>query len=481
MAWKKSSFLILLFFGYGPTLRAQSIPPILERAAAEKKPLFLYPLTQQSILPLPDLPDNFSNTGLGFVKTKDQLYLLPQGTGRLYQLTGTPGNRTWIRIDSTYFTGYNFGFYPFSLDEKIYSFGGHGLWYTNGNLRYFNETAKEWHARLLSESIAWSYRPWAHAFLHVDSAQKKMTISAEGVTENNMLKHTRDIVHGKNIYQLDIATGDWKKLGNRKDTAQMTMATLPWGLLVDQTTVLDLQHNRYLHFTEELKNKMIGLTSRAYKNNAIFLFFAIDSTVYFGNIEEPYDSLTISRAELIDTGIPIYSPEEHSKGWDLEDAKSILILILSLIAITLSFLYWKKIKPQPMVAAINLPNPEPPAVAKPDTESDRSVSFRSTRILDLLEEREKSLLEFLYKHSTDERLTTIDEINRVIGVANRSNEIQKRMRSDLIGSINQKLGIITKDKKPVIDKQRSEFDKRSFEYFIQPAHMSLVEKVLGKK
>ncbi|MFN9958774.1 MAG: hypothetical protein ACK55I_37255, partial [bacterium] len=75
----------------------------------------------------------------------------------------------------------------------------------------------------------------------------------------------------------------------------------------------------------------------------------------------------------------------------------------------------------------------------------------------------------------------IDEINRVIGVANRSNEIQKRMRSDLIGSINQKLGIITKDKKPVIDKQRSEFDKRSFEYFIQPAHMSLVEKVLGKK
>jgi hypothetical protein len=81
----------------------------------------------------------------------------------------------------------------------------------------------------------------------------------------------------------------------------------------------------------------------------------------------------------------------------------------------------------------------------------------------------------------DERLTTIEEINKVIGVVNRSNEIQKRMRSDLIGSINLKLNIITKDKKPVIDKQRSEFDKRSFEYFIQPTHMELVEKVLGKK
>ena len=55
------------------------------------------------------------------------------------------------------------------------------------------------------------------------------------------------------------------------------------------------------------------------------------------------------------------------------------------------------------------------------------------------------------------------------------------MRSDLIGSINQKLSIITRDKKPVIDKQRSEFDKRSFEYFIHPPYMELVDKIIGKK
>jgi len=134
-----------------------------------------------------------------------------------------------------------------------------------------------------------------------------------------------------------------------------------------------------------------------------------------------------------------------------------------------------------MVAAINLPHPEPTAVAQPDNAPEKSVRFRSTRILDLLEERERTLLAYLYEHSVDERLTTIEEINKVIGVVNRSNEIQKRMRSDLIGSINLKLNIITKDKKPVIDKQRSEFDKRSFEYFIQPTHMELVEKVLGKK
>jgi hypothetical protein len=30
----------------------------------------------------------------------------------------------------------------------------------------------------------------------------------------------------------------------------------------------------------------------------------------------------------------------------------------------------------------------------------------------------------------------------------------------------------------VIDKQRSEFDKRSFEYYIRKEHMELVEKIV---
>lgn len=132
--------------------------------------------------------------------------------------------------------------------------------------------------------------------------------------------------------------------------------------------------------------------------------------------------------------------------------------------------------PVPISIVSNIPL----AVAEPES-AKHPTTFRSTRILELLDEREKSLIKFLFDHSADERLTSIGEINKVIGVQNRSVETQKRMRSDLIGSINQKLNIITKDKKPVIDKQRSEFDKRSFEYFINPVHMELVKKIMGTK
>jgi len=481
VAFKNLVLLILLVVGYGPILKGQSIPPILERAAKENRELILVSLSNKTIFPLIDLPSNFSTAGVSFIKKKDQLLMLPQGTGRVYRLDGDPGSRRWTRIDSTFFTGYNFGFFPFVLDNKIYSFGGHGLWYTNGNLRFYNETGHEWNAKLLNESIPWSWYAHAEAFLHLDTSRKKLTIRASGVSENNMLKYAKDTVHRQNIYQLDIPSGEWTKLGNAKDTAFSMMAIIPWGLLVNQTTVVDFTNNRYLEFNEQLSAKLLGLTSNSTQDNALFLSFAIDSTLYFGNLTDPYDSLVISRADLVDTGVPIYIKDDKTAILGIGDTKSIIILLLFIICLTLAFLYWKKIRPQPMLASINLPNPQATAVAKPDTETDKAVTFRSTRILDLLEERERSLLAYLYKHSADERLTTIEEINKVIGVANRSNEIQKRMRSDLIGSINQKLHIIAKDKKPVIDKQRSEFDKRSFEYFIQPTHMELVEKVLGKK
>jgi hypothetical protein len=207
--------------------------------------------------------------------------------------------------------------------------------------------------------------------------------------------------------------------------------------------------------------------------------------------------MTITRSDLKDLGIPVYEPIEtgiFEKLSGLKEYGSLLLLLVSGFVLGL-FINWKKdgkVKGLSLDSPEYLPkienlvplSPQDQAVAdipeKTPTD-EKAVTFRSSRILDLLEEKERSLLEFIYYYSEEERLTTIEEINKVIGVANRSMEVQKRMRSDLIGSINQKMGLITKDKKPVIDKQRSEFDKRSFEYFIRTEYMELVARVLGNK
>jgi hypothetical protein len=182
---------------------------------------------------------------------------------------------------------------------------------------------------------------------------------------------------------------------------------------------------------------------------------------------------------LIDTRKPFYYTDEK-RNIEIPSPKAewIIIVVLSMLS---SFLFWKYRKQKP--ALVNHPIPTSPTEEQLPVEEQETLQspFRSSKIVNLLDEREKLLLKLLFDHSSDERLTSIEEINRVIGVLNRTTEIQKRLRSDLITSINSKVSILHNEKKPVIDKQRSEFDKRSFEYFIQPVHMELAEKILGMR
>jgi hypothetical protein len=305
-----------------------------------------------------------------------------------------------------------------------------------------------------------------------------------------MLKNGNAEQRKEGLYRLNVNTGDWTRMGRMSDTSHVIVATLPWGLLDDNFGVLDLVNNRYCKLSNQIRSKINAIfSSNKYADPAI-ASFAIDSVFYMGDQFHPYDSVVISRADLIDTGIPMYTPIEPPGLLDDIEAESFLLVILGFLSSFLGLLLYKAKKAQPTpaveivhtptVESLSAPNDSLHAVAALESEK-HPTTFRSTRILELLEERERSLLEFLFNHSADERLTSIEEINKVLGVQNRSVEIQKRMRSDLIGSINQKLGIVTRDKKPVVDKQRSEFDKRSFEYFIHPAHMELVEKIIRKK
>ena len=86
----------------------------------------------------------------------------------------------------------------------------------------------------------------------------------------------------------------------------------------------------------------------------------------------------------------------------------------------------------------------------------------------LLVNQELQVLQLILGNSTQNKLTSIDEINSVLGVAKRNADVQKKLRSDCIQSINHNLGLLWGTNEPVIDKTRSEADKRSFEYFVTP-------------
>lgn len=467
------SFFVSLSI-YGAS-QSNGIPPIIKKLYQTPGSLIVFSDINSNLIELPDLPKNFKYTGQELVKNNKGLFLQPLGTGRIYQLTENDGEYKWKRIDSTIYTGYNFSSRFFSMDTTFYSFGGQGFFNANGNLRYFNTHSKEWDAANLSKTILWfSISGLFHAF---DTTGRYLYVESLPRHHDLHLKENfiADLEH--QLWKLDIQTGIWHKLGKITEENPVSFAQTPFGILIKFNRIIDIKNNRVYHLSKSLQNKIFAALGTSSKPNELAYSFCIDSTLFLGGTEKFIDSITISKADLIEQKAPFYVPIEPVISLGEKEMMIGSIILLSLACVFLLLRNKKKGIPQPVAIVGGIQEYTTSETEKKETQ----VVFRSGKLMELLNERERLLLDFIYKHSLDERLTAIEEINKVIGASQRNSEVQKRLRSDIIGAVNDKLEVISESKYNIIDKQRSDFDKRSFEYFIRPEHMELVEKVLGKK
>ena len=250
-------------------------------------------------------------------------------------------------------------------------------------------------------------------------------------------------------------------------------------MLANNGTIIDVKKNITYQLSTSKKDELRALKENATSSNDFSISFFIDSMLYIGNYYNKIDSIKITERDFIKDKEIFYKNIESISQATPINKYNMIILVLIVIIIFLLILLFGKGRATSLITSMGYGMRNKKINLKEDkSEVDNQITFRSSKIIELLEERERNLLFFIFKQSSEERLTSIEEINKVIGAAQRSPEIQKRLRSDLIISINEKLSIITKSKKLVIEKQRSEFDKRSFEYFIQPEFMDLVKRII---
>lgn len=469
--------LLIALLAYVSMGKAQStnVPAILKRLHQENSAVVVYSYANANILPIEDLAKNFKYTGQEVTKTREGVFLNPLGTGRLYKLVKISDSLRWKRIDTTLYTGYNFGSFFFAIDTTLYSFAGQGFFNLNGNLRYFNEETKEWDAANLSDAIFWLAK--GGNFISIDTAEKHLTVEAWPNYQDQTLKHRINEQLINSLWTLDIQTGDWTKLGKINEPKTFTLAETPYGTLVNFNKIIDVKNNKVYLLNKKLSSHLINMLGSSSHPYELTYSFCIDSIFYIGDGKDFIDSVVLSKKDFIESEVPFYTPVEAESPISEREALIGLIIVLCL---TTAFLLYRnnyKRSSAPVAMVSNIQG----SITQENDKKETQVTFRSGKLMELLNEREKLLLEFIYNHSLDERLTTIEEINKVIGASQRTPEVQKRLRSDLIGAINDKLELVSESKFNVIEKQRSEFDKRSFEYFIHPDHMELVEKVLGKK
>jgi hypothetical protein len=79
---------------------------------------------------------------------------------------------------------------------------------------------------------------------------------------------------------------------------------------------------------------------------------------------------------------------------------------------------------------------------------------------------EIALIELLINKSRKKQKANIDELNYVLGVKDKNTGLQKKVRSEALHGINEKFQYMTGLESGLIISERSEADKRYFEYFI---------------
>ena len=191
-----------------------------------------------------------------FIRTKKGLFILVNGTGRVYEIKKGGSDLSVQRIDSTVFFGYNFGAFSFAYRDTIYSYGGYGIWRYNGQLRVYLPHKHEWELVPLSREIPF-YTIVANGFkTWFDSDKGQLYI-------NRMPERSMGV---DSIYMLDLPSKKWSTKGKNIlaiDNLEAQINT-PWGILCkekgDYTSfiLLDLKKNRILRLSEQKSREIIN-------------------------------------------------------------------------------------------------------------------------------------------------------------------------------------------------------------------------------
>ncbi len=111
------------------------------------------------------------------------------------------------------------------------------------------------------------------------------------------------------------------------------------------------------------------------------------------------------------------------------------------------------------------------------TETDFTLK-RNDSSQTVFDEMEILLLQLLIQNTSAGTTTSTDEQNKILGLVKKNLEIQKKQRSDIIIGINRKYAFVAQSKEPIIKKSRSEFDMRSYEYFIDYSRVEEIRSFL---
>jgi len=255
---------------------------------------------------------------------------------------------------------------------------------------------------------------------------------------------------------LDLATKKWTVLGDILSYGWHYTIHLPWGLLVVESSesvyVNDFKTNRQLY----CKDDKIAQYRKFFRNRRPNLIFYANEHIYFGDVSfNSFDSISVSKSDFEDRNTPLFKSSNSQMG-ALRFDKMVSWIIFLLLALGLLGLYYFFIRKK----RTHFKSPD---FKKPNSlQTQLPLEDR----VGILNEMERQFILYLFDHSIKGTRISVEEVNKLTGVVNKNEPIKRRTRSELINAINDKWLIIAGSRDRLVLSEKSEFDGRTREYFI---------------
>jgi hypothetical protein len=382
------------------------------------------------------------------LKNSTGLYILIDGTGRVYKANGLRGQDVvFQRIDSTHFYGHNGTAIIFSHNDSIFSLGGGGFWRKTGHLRFYSPTAHEWNIKTTNTEVP------THEVFHCYNPDMKTLFYLQSPFRDDAIgKEYTDYL----MYSLEIKTRINSKLGklNKKLTAIILPSSLyvnvPFlnGSLISFSAYtqyfISVQQNKvYKVADDRIPSAFHGNSDHSHPRN----IFAIGDTIYYTtSTDSSYKlhSFRISTKDFVEEPYPLYEPVDELMNTKYVLSGSVVLLLAAGI-----FLYLKPKKTN----HVSADEPENIVI---DPEEDE-LKFNTIEL---------SLIQQLLDASKMKKQFSVEDINTALGLGRKSLEVQKKGRTETINRINHKFKVTSKSTTDLIERVRLKEDKRFYSYVI---------------
>jgi hypothetical protein len=413
--------------------------------------------------------------GINLIKRKKLIYMQLLGTGALYQVQKMrKGNFTFIRLDSTYHSGVNFGGMNFFYKDTLFQYGGIGFWKIKDYFTFFSPKTNEWEIYNSNIKVPNYLSEDDGLFSYLDENKGRLYLSHA--------IHQKDFPNTLTTYMVDscmsfdfkertwenlgVLNPDLKKMSVKSEFIKSTFG--PYLLFHSDLELywLNFSNNQYGILNRNKQGEFREKWLKLYKDQPKYLFqFAMGSNFYLIRIEQDgqltYETIQLNDKDFVDPNTKkIYSNNFFTTLLKkIEPGKPIIgnAFIVGLF-ILLYTLLQKKLKKN------KIPQ---------EVQSILYKNFYSSLTI-----VEKELIQAIYQLQVKQEQISIKTINKIIGVQQKDTITQNKSRSDYFLRMNQKFMLATRSKEALIVKQRELTDKRQYNYNINPPFLKPLEQLI---